>query len=100
MPLLERLAAFYNLVEDTGVWPKSLQQALVTLIPKGDGANPIDMRPISVMSAVYRLWACARLVDVKRWQEQWASPCHHGYTAGHGPEDIFWSGALHVEDAC
>ena len=68
--LLDRLAAFFNLVEDTGVWPKPLQRALVSLIPKGEGANPIDMRPISVMSAVYRLWACARLVDVKLWQEE------------------------------
>ena len=60
-PLLARLAVFFNMVEATGAWPQALQKALVSFIPKPEGHTAKDMRPITVMSAVYRLWAAARL---------------------------------------
>ena len=59
--MLELLAVFLNAIETTGQWPRSLLQAVVSLIPKGQGCAPLDQRPISVMSAVYRLWGAARV---------------------------------------
>ncbi|CAE8644441.1 unnamed protein product, partial [Polarella glacialis] len=99
LPLLDRLAVLFNVIEESGRWPESLERALFSLIPKGDGASPTDMRPISVMSAVYRLWAASRLVDVKLWQEQWVSSSQHGFRAQHGPDDVFWTVALRVEES-
>ena len=58
---LDHLATFLNCVEAEGCWPPALCQAWITLIPKGESPNPLDQRPISVASAVYRLWAATRL---------------------------------------
>ncbi|CAE8613885.1 unnamed protein product [Polarella glacialis] len=99
LPLLDRLAEFFVMVERSGKWPRSLERALITLIPKGDSARPADMRLIFVMSAIYRLWAAARLQEVKVWQEMWVSDCQHGYRPKHGAEDVYWSLALRIEDA-
>eukprot|EP00973_Karenia_brevis_P066850 9293059-Karenia_brevis.AAC.1 len=64
------------------------------MIGKGDGYVPSAMRPISVMSVIYRLWALRRLQDLKLWQEKWAPAGVHGFRAGHSPDDIFWALAL------
>ena len=79
--------------------PQGLERAIISLILKGEGAGPLDLRPISVMSAVCRLWAASRLADVKRWQEQWAHSGQHGFRAGHSTEDVYWAFALKVEHA-
>eukprot|EP00660_Eupelagonema_oceanica_P019296 gene19296-biopygen25481 len=53
-PILERLATTLNLIEETGTWPAALEHALVSLIPKGAGGSPLELRPISVASVIYR----------------------------------------------
>eukprot|EP00660_Eupelagonema_oceanica_P019763 gene19763-biopygen20777 len=98
-PLLGRLAELYNVVERTGAWPAALERALVSLIPKGEGGAPLQMRPISVLSAVYRLWAATRLRDMRRWQERWAAKGQRGYRPGQGVEDVYWEIALRMEEA-
>ena len=97
--LLDKLAQLLNQVEKTGRWPRSLERALVTLVPKGEGGQPLAMRPISVASAVYRLWAATRLRDAMRWQEGWAHAGQHGFRPKHGTMDVYWAIALRVEDA-
>eukprot|EP00660_Eupelagonema_oceanica_P019121 gene19121-biopygen9988 len=99
MPLLEMLAEVFNCIEKTGTWPKALMRSLITLIPKGEGAEPLKMRPISVMSAVYRLWASARLRTMIEWQERWAAKGQRGYRPGQGTEDLYWDLALRLEEA-
>eukprot|EP00973_Karenia_brevis_P053260 7403553-Karenia_brevis.AAC.1 len=69
--LLQVLAELFNVVEHTGRWPEALLVATVSLIDKGSGSHPSDLRPITVMSAVYRLWAARRLKDLRVWQEAW-----------------------------
>ena len=78
-PVLNLLADLFNCIESSGRWPLALERALVSLIPKGQGCRPLNLRPISVMSVVYRLWAVRRLHDLKRWQEGWAAMCQHGF---------------------
>eukprot|EP00973_Karenia_brevis_P021717 2986322-Karenia_brevis.AAC.1 len=41
------LADFFNTVERSGRWPTALLVAHVTLIDKGAGSGPLDLRPIS-----------------------------------------------------
>ena len=48
----EMLADILNRVEDTGVWPAAIAQGVITLTPKGQGDDPIKMRPISVLSLI------------------------------------------------
>lgn len=97
--LLDQLAEFYNVVERTATWPHSLERAVVSLIPKGQGSRPLDLRPISVMSVIYRVWAVRRLQDLKGWQELWATSGQHAFRADHSTEDVFWVLALQVEAA-
>ncbi|KAJ9458472.1 hypothetical protein DIPPA_34259 [Diplonema papillatum] len=53
--------------------------SLVSLIPKTDDTSPTNLRPITVTSCVYRLWACRRLQDAMEWQDGWILPSQHGF---------------------
>ena len=64
LALLDRLACLFNVVEETGVWPHALCEGIVSLITKGEGTDPLKLRPIGVMSVVYRLWAATRVRQV------------------------------------
>lgn len=94
--LIARLVELLDIVEETGIWPNALTHGLVTLVTKGEGSRPEDLRPISVMSVVYRAWASTRLRDVISWQEKWIQECQHGFRTGHGPEDVWWKLAVQV----
>ena len=67
--ILRWLVDLFNLIETVGRWPKALCWAAITLIPKGEGAQPLSQRPISIMSIVYRIWAAARAKYCTAWQE-------------------------------
>ena len=96
---LDRLAVLLNTIEETGVWPQALAQGAVSLIGKGEGAEPLKMRPISVMPVVYRLWAATRVREVLQWQESWISSKLHGFRPAHGVQDVWWTMAAKLEQA-
>ena len=98
IPLLTRMADMMNYIETQGRWPSALERALVSLIPKGEGGEPLNMRPITVASAVYRLWAATRLRDAVQWQEGWAHPSQQGFRPHRGTLDVYWALALRVEE--
>jgi hypothetical protein len=76
-------------VEEVGRWPSALTEGYITLIPKGEGMEPTAMRPLSVLSAIYRLWAGVRLRDVIVWQEAWIHPNAYGFRRGKGTGDAY-----------
>ena len=86
-------------METQGRWPRALCQAWITLIPKGDSPSPLDQRPISVASAVYRLWAATRLRYAVEWQHGWIDPSQCGFRPQHSAVDAFYKIALAVEEA-
>eukprot|EP01064_Diplonema_japonicum_P028494 TRINITY_DN437_c0_g2_i2.p1 TRINITY_DN437_c0_g2~~TRINITY_DN437_c0_g2_i2.p1 ORF type:complete len:832 (+),score=117.96 TRINITY_DN437_c0_g2_i2:141-2636(+) len=97
--LLDAWAELFNAVETTGKWPKALLTALVTLIPKGGERTPLNHRPITVTSAVYRLWACARLRDITLWQEKWIDDSQHGFRPKRGTDSILMELSTQLEEA-
>ncbi|KAJ9439057.1 Retrovirus-related Pol polyprotein from type-2 retrotransposable element R2DM, partial [Diplonema papillatum] len=97
--ILEGFAAVLNEVEETGLWPDGVLDALVTLIPKGEGDDPLKLRPITVSSVVYRLWASVRLQEVLVWQEQWIHESQHGFRKGHSCDDVIMDIALSIEES-
>ena len=99
LPLLERPAFLLSTVEGTGIWPQALCKSVVSLITKGEGARPLKLRPIGVMSAIYRLWAATRVREVMAWQELWIDSQLHGFRKAHAAEDVWWKQALEVEHA-
>ena len=98
--LLDRLAALFNIIEIHGKWPEALQLGLVSLISKGEGTAPDKLRPITVMSAVYRLWAATRVREVLTWQESWVEDELRGFRRSCGADDIWYEQALLVKSHC
>ena len=60
-------------VETLGRWPSGLQGAEVVLPPKpgGDPGDPLNRRPLNVLSVVYRVWARLRHREVATWRKGW-----------------------------
>ena len=77
--LLELFVGFLNLVEEVGEWPEQLLVAMVSLIPKGEGSSPLDLRPISILAVAYRVWSSTRFRVVAAWAEQWLHPRQTAY---------------------
>ena len=99
IPLLDRLATMFTAIERTGVWPRALTVGIVSLISKGEGTSPLKLRPIGIMSVVYRLWAATRVAEVLAWQEKWLDKGLYGFRRSHGADDVWWEQSLHVERA-
>ena len=95
--LLARLCELFALIERVGQWPSALAMGLVTPLSKGEGMKPIDTRPITVMSTVYRLWAGTRVAEVIAWQAEWLGSDVCSYRVGFGCDDIWWCTALDIE---
>ena len=99
LPLLDRLAEIMRHIEDTGEWPEELLSATVSMLPKEENPEPLEHRPITVMSAVYRLWAKCRADTLMAWQEQWASRDMFGFRRRRGAMDAFYRTSLEIEKA-
>ena len=100
--LFDGLAEILNWIEENSVWPTPLCQAYTSLIPKtgmsmSESPSPLEHRPISVLSAVYRLWAKARFSSSLEWQELWCPPEVWGCRAERGAEALCLQIALHLE---
>ena len=96
----DRLADIFNAVETHGVWPLVLLTALVTLIPKGEhSVLPLEQRPITVTSVLYRLWAKARLGVTMEWQETWIAASQAGFRTAHGTDHVTWTLSVEMEEA-
>ena len=73
--LLEWLADLLREVKRQGRWPLRLAEGYTALIPKEGPPGPLNTRPLTVLSTVYRLWAGITLEEAIRWQEALAHPC-------------------------
>ena len=69
------MAKLLNHIEeaDQSVWPEALVTASITLLPKGEGPDPIKQRPITVSPFIYRAYASVRYADTQGWQDAWAT---------------------------
>ena len=81
--LLQSLLEVFECAETGGGWPAALQEAVVSLIPKGEGGAPLAQRPVTVLSGVYRLWAATRARQMLDWQEEWIAEAQRGFRRGH-----------------
>ena len=55
----EAIAAFLQLVEETGKWPEAFRGGLICLLPKNglqaSAQNPLDARPVVLLAQLYRI---------------------------------------------
>ena len=68
---LDHLAKVFCLIESSQVWPTSILEVPVAALKKGDGLSPLDTRPISLTSLIYRLWSKVRWSHLKPWHSSW-----------------------------
>ena len=91
--LFDKLALLLGLVEDSGIWPQAFVTASVSLIPKDASQTaplPTDLRPLTILSSIYRVWAKARLPALVEWQEQWLPDQAWGFRPGRSAEGLFF----------
>ena len=57
------------------------------------------MRPLSIFSVLYRLWAGVRYQHLAAWQESWAVASLHGGRANHEATEATWDITADIEEA-
>ena len=95
--LLNWLAELLTVIEQTGRWPRILARGFISLIPKGEGMLPMQQRPVSVLSQIYRVWAGVRLEECMTWQETWIHPQAYGFRKKRGATDAAGMISLLIE---
>ena len=93
------LLHMFDLVESEGKWPSDLCWAGITLIPKGEGGDPLSLRPITVTPIVYRIWAASRMRHSLSWQDKWMERGQHGARSKHSTTDALTKISLEFERA-
>ena len=76
-----------------------LTHAAVSFIPKGEGLDPLNLRPLSVLPLVYRAWAAIRCSQCTLWQESWITDGQHGARKGHSCSDALYNITGQMEQA-
>ena len=69
-PFWDALAELLRMVERTGTWPQPVVEGFTSLVPKGEGeGNPMKLRPLTILSQIYRIWAAVCMEDSLQWPE-------------------------------
>ena len=77
----DRLAIFYNQWEAKGHWPPAIRRSVIALIAKQGAATEAQLRPIGILSYVYRIWMAIRKQDTRQWSLQIHGGKHQGAAA-------------------
>ena len=92
--LLQCIAEYLEWLEDEGIWPAQLKEALVHLIPKSSGGR----RPIGILPALVRLWERARRSEMEVWRAT-AVREYNWMRHGRGAERSVWAQTVYEEAA-
>lgn len=65
--LFEAMCSCLTFAEWCGRWPPELGPTLVCHLPKGGTRQPGDRRPISLLSALDRVWAGLCVAEMRDW---------------------------------
>ena len=99
-PLLEKLCIVFDHIESSASWPDSFVCGYLCLIPKPESdGSPSSLRPLSILSVLYRAWASIRLSDLMTWQESWCHSSQSGFRKQHDTFDAWYPLALLVENS-
>jgi hypothetical protein len=96
---LDKLAMLYQTIERAAKWPANLLEVPVTTLKKGKGDTPLQVRPISLTSHIYRMWAKIRWVHLQPWHLQWVPKELHGGIANRQTLDSYFAVALDIEQS-
>jgi hypothetical protein len=92
--LLCRVASLLARLEEEGMWPSQLQQAIVHLIPKASGGR----RPIGLLPSLVRVWERARKPVIEGWGKRNLRE-YDWMRTGRGAERSAWAQSVLEEAA-
>ena len=92
---LDRLALLFDAADD-GHLPWHWRVAKVALIPKPDSD---ERRPLTILSATYRLWTKRRARVLNNWMDSWAPEGLSGALPNHCCTDVLWEVLGTLSDA-
>ena len=92
--LLDAIGRFLGTLEEEGVWPQQLEEALIHLIPKAAGGR----RPIGLLASLPRLWARARKERIREWRTELGRE-YDWMRRGRGSEKAVWVQSVMEEAA-
>lgn len=96
--LMEKLVRILRLVENGTCWPTQWMTAFVIFLPKvEDSHKPSDLRPITVISKIYRLWARMHALQVITWASANVAPLIGGGVREVNPNEIMTFVQLAIE---
>ena len=88
--ILQGFADVFNTVEAAGVWPDELLAAITAMLSNGEGeTDPLKMRPIAILPALYRAWSSIRFREALAWQESWVHHTLAGGRARHSTKNVY-----------
>ena len=97
--LFSHFAELYNCIESTGKWPTLLPMGAVSFLPKTDDPSPSaqDFRPLTILSAVYRLYATIRHNDLcAHWLPKWKSTSVYGLKQSNAADALAFQTCLEM----
>ena len=77
-PFWDKLAELLPWWRRQGPGRPGWQRALPHWSPRGEG-DPMKLRPLMVLSQIYRIWAGVRMEDAVEWQEGWAQEASYAF---------------------
>lgn len=87
--LLNMLVDIFRAIEAGHKWPEQWMTAFVIFLPKVEEAcRPEDLRPITVISKLYRLWARMHALQVIKWASHNVAPLIGGGIREVSPADL------------
>ncbi len=80
--ILEALLGVLHLCEKVGRFPRSFHHSYIALIPKGAPRSPLSLRPITVLTIPYRVYASLRCQNLMDVQSIWIHPSQYAFCKG------------------
>ena len=88
-PLLEILIKVFEGIEKGKPWPKQWMSAFVIFLPKVEEAkSPCELRPITVISKIYRVWARMHALQIISWASNNVAPLIGGGVRDVNPQEL------------
>ena len=94
------LAKFFQALEahENPNWPAALCWGSIPLLPKEGPPGALNLRPLTILSVIYRIWAGIRAAQLRGWQESWVHKSLHGGRGGHETLDGVFETNLDIEE--
>ena len=88
-PLIEISIKIFEGKKAGKAWPKQWMSAFVFFLPKVEDAKaPCELRPITAISKIYRVWARMHALQIITWASQNVAPLIGGGVRDVNPQEL------------